>query len=99
MAASTYRQGVDEAGASGRVWREQVRRRWTAEQDRDALARLIECDADPFEVETSPFQELLGPASARSSTSMPTGVRAVSIRLTDHGPGSRCSSPPIAIAT
>ncbi|WP_149261564.1 hypothetical protein [Actinomadura sp. K4S16] len=42
---------MDEAEASEVVWREQVRRRVTAEQDRDALARLIEYDADPFEVE------------------------------------------------
>ncbi|MEV0663365.1 hypothetical protein ACIBI3_06920 [Actinomadura luteofluorescens] len=42
---------MDEAEASGRVWREQVRHRWTAEQDRDTLARLIEYDADPVEVE------------------------------------------------
>jgi hypothetical protein len=42
---------MDEAEVSGKVWREQVRRRVTAEQDRDALARLIEYDADPFEVE------------------------------------------------
>ncbi|WP_235834091.1 hypothetical protein [Actinomadura logoneensis] len=32
-------------------WRSEVRKRPTAEQDRDALARLIEYDADPFEVE------------------------------------------------
>lgn len=36
---------------SGRVWRDGVRRRGTVEQDREALARLIEYDADPFEVE------------------------------------------------
>ncbi|MEU9022092.1 hypothetical protein [Actinomadura sp. NPDC048394] len=42
---------MDEAEVSGKVWREQARRRVTAEQDRDALARLIEYDADPFEVE------------------------------------------------
>ncbi|GAA4310208.1 hypothetical protein ACFQY7_43875 [Actinomadura luteofluorescens] len=42
---------MDEAEASELVWREQVRRRVTAEQDRDTLARLIEYDADPFEVE------------------------------------------------
>jgi hypothetical protein len=33
------------------MWRQSVQRRWTVEQDRDALARLIEYDADPFEVE------------------------------------------------
>ncbi|MFG1855989.1 hypothetical protein ACGFJT_29445 [Actinomadura geliboluensis] len=42
---------MDEAEASELVWREQVRRRLTAEQDRDTLAHLIEYDADPFEVE------------------------------------------------
>ena len=42
---------MDEAEASGQVWRDEVRARPTAEQDRDALARLIEVDADSFEVE------------------------------------------------
>ncbi|GAA2159114.1 hypothetical protein [Actinomadura napierensis] len=42
---------MDEATFSGQVWREGVRQRSTAEQDRDTLARLIEYDADPFEVE------------------------------------------------
>jgi hypothetical protein len=42
---------VDEAQASGHVWREDVRHRPTVEQDRDTLARLIEFDADPFEVQ------------------------------------------------
>ncbi|GAA2279994.1 hypothetical protein GCM10010402_40880 [Actinomadura luteofluorescens] len=42
---------MDEAEASEHLWREHVRRRITAEQDRDTLARLIEYDADPFEVE------------------------------------------------
>lgn len=42
---------MDEAEASAHLWREKVRRRATAEQDRDALARLVEEDADPFEVE------------------------------------------------
>jgi hypothetical protein len=42
---------VDEAEASGLVWRDEVRRRPTAEQDREALARLIEWDGDPFEIE------------------------------------------------
>lgn len=37
--------------ASGQAWRDAVRKRPTAEQDRDALARLVEWDADPFEVE------------------------------------------------
>lgn len=37
--------------ASGEAWRDRVRRRPTAEQNRDALARLVEWDADPFEVE------------------------------------------------
>ncbi|MFB4302622.1 hypothetical protein [Actinomadura sp. NTSP31] len=39
-----------EAEASELVWREH-RRRATVEQDRNTLARLIEYDADPFEVE------------------------------------------------
>jgi hypothetical protein len=42
---------VDEAEASGQVWRDDIRGHPTAEQDRDALARLVEWDADPFEVE------------------------------------------------
>ncbi|MFD6988587.1 hypothetical protein [Streptomyces sp. NPDC059943] len=42
---------MDEAEASGQVWRDEVRARPTVEQDRDALARLVEVDADPFEVE------------------------------------------------
>lgn len=42
---------MDEAEASGHVWRDGVRRRPTAEQDRDALGRLVEWDGDPFEVE------------------------------------------------
>ncbi|XRQ09091.1 hypothetical protein ACN3XK_73540 [Actinomadura welshii] len=42
---------MDAAQVSGRVWRDGVRRRGTVEQDREALARLIEYDADPFEVE------------------------------------------------
>lgn len=42
---------MDEAQASGHVWREGVRHRPTVEQDRDALARLIEFDADPFKVQ------------------------------------------------
>ncbi|MET8468952.1 hypothetical protein ABZY90_00860 [Streptomyces sp. NPDC006422] len=42
---------MDEAEASAQAWRHDVRERPTAEQDRDALARLVEADADPFEVE------------------------------------------------
>jgi hypothetical protein len=42
---------VDEAEASGQAWRDEVRRRVTVEEDRAALARLVEWDADPFEVE------------------------------------------------
>ncbi|GGV29907.1 hypothetical protein GCM10010182_61160 [Actinomadura cremea] len=43
---------MDEAEASGHAWRHQVRRRRpTAKQDRDALAQLVEYDADPFEAE------------------------------------------------
>ncbi|MFE2267125.1 hypothetical protein [Streptomyces griseosporeus] len=42
---------MDEAEASGQVWRDEVRARPTAEQDRDALAQLVEVDADFFEVE------------------------------------------------
>ncbi len=49
--ARTYIDEVDEAEASGQMWRDEVRVRPTAEQDRDALARLFEVDADPFEVE------------------------------------------------
>ena len=46
-----YLRSVDEAEASGHVRRREVRRRATAEQDRDALAGLVEYDADPFEME------------------------------------------------
>ncbi|WP_327664661.1 MULTISPECIES: hypothetical protein [unclassified Streptomyces] len=42
---------MDEAEASSQVWRDEVRARPTAEQDRDVLARLVEVDADSFEVE------------------------------------------------
>ncbi|WP_116022909.1 hypothetical protein [Thermomonospora umbrina] len=42
---------MDAAEVSAQVWRERVHKSGTAEQDRDALARLIEFDADPFEVE------------------------------------------------
>ncbi|MGI5205043.1 hypothetical protein ACQEU6_26135 [Spirillospora sp. CA-108201] len=42
---------MDEAEASEDLWRDHVRRRVTAEQDRNTLACLIEYDADPFEVE------------------------------------------------
>ncbi|MFB9608702.1 hypothetical protein ACFFTQ_37720 [Streptomyces roseofulvus] len=42
---------MDEAEVSGQAWRDEVRARPTAEQDRDALARLVETDADSFEVE------------------------------------------------
>jgi hypothetical protein len=42
---------VDRVEASGEAWRDEVRRRPTAEQDRDALARLVDYDADPFEVD------------------------------------------------
>ncbi|MGI5170990.1 hypothetical protein ACQEU3_42230 [Spirillospora sp. CA-253888] len=42
---------MDEAEASGQVWRDTVRRRGTVEQDRAALARLIGYDADPFEMQ------------------------------------------------
>ncbi|MPY37962.1 hypothetical protein FNH09_44165 [Streptomyces adustus] len=42
---------MDEAQASGQAWRDEVSLRPTAEQDRDALARLVEVDADSFEVE------------------------------------------------
>ncbi|WP_328298814.1 hypothetical protein OG389_14025 [Streptomyces sp. NBC_00435] len=42
---------MDEAEVSGQVWRDEVRVRPTADQDRDALARLVEVDMDPFEVE------------------------------------------------
>jgi hypothetical protein len=46
-----YAGQVDEAEASGQAWAYEVLRRPTAEQDRDSLARLIEWDADQFEVE------------------------------------------------
>ena len=46
-----YAGQVDKAEASGQAWMDEVLRRPTAEQDRDALARLVEWDADPFEVE------------------------------------------------
>ncbi|MFF5210617.1 hypothetical protein [Streptosporangium sp. NPDC000396] len=42
---------MDEAWVSAEKWREQVRGRGSIEQDRKALARLIEHDRDPFEVE------------------------------------------------
>lgn len=42
---------MDEADPSGQAWRDEVQTRPTSEHDRDALARLIEADADTFEVE------------------------------------------------
>ncbi|MBD0737833.1 hypothetical protein [Streptomyces sp. CBMA29] len=42
---------MDEAEVSGQAWRDKVNARPTAEQDRDALAQLVETDADSFEVE------------------------------------------------
>ncbi|MFF0740148.1 DUF6189 family protein [Streptomyces sp. NPDC004111] len=42
---------MDEAEASGQVWREEVRMRPSAAQDRDTLARLVDTDASDFEVE------------------------------------------------
>ncbi|MGI8336002.1 hypothetical protein ACRYCC_39180 [Actinomadura scrupuli] len=42
---------MDNAEASGRAWRDEVRRQPTVEQDREALGRLIDHDADPFEVD------------------------------------------------
>ena len=42
---------MDEVEGSAQVWANEVLRRPTAEQDRDALARLVEWDADPIEVE------------------------------------------------
>ena len=51
LISARYGQWVDSAKASGRAWREAVRRRSTVGQDRKALSRPIEYDADPFEVE------------------------------------------------
>ncbi|MFI6887783.1 hypothetical protein [Streptosporangium canum] len=42
---------MDEAMVSAERWRGQVRARGSIEQDREALARLIEYDHDPFETE------------------------------------------------
>ncbi|MFI6324368.1 hypothetical protein ACIBG8_43070 [Nonomuraea sp. NPDC050556] len=42
---------MDEAEASGHLWRHDVEHRGTAEQDREALSALVDYDADPFEVE------------------------------------------------
>ena len=42
---------VDIAEATGHLWREEVRRRGTVEQDREALGRLIDDDADLAEIE------------------------------------------------
>lgn len=42
---------MDEAEASSQAWRDEVRSRPTVEQDRDALAQLVEADADSFEIE------------------------------------------------
>lgn len=46
-----YGEGVDEAMASAERWRGQIRGRGSVEQDRKALAGLIEYDSDPFETE------------------------------------------------
>ncbi|GAA4591028.1 hypothetical protein GCM10023194_49260 [Planotetraspora phitsanulokensis] len=42
---------MDEAQLSAETWRERVRSRGSIEQDREALARLIEHDSDPFEIQ------------------------------------------------
>ncbi|MCA2187510.1 hypothetical protein [Nonomuraea cavernae] len=42
---------MDIAKASADEWRKHVRVRGSVEQDREALARLIEYDGDPFEIE------------------------------------------------
>ncbi|GII55955.1 hypothetical protein Pth03_43440 [Planotetraspora thailandica] len=42
---------MDEAQVSAERWRDRVRRRGSIEQDRKTLARLIDYDSDPFEVE------------------------------------------------
>jgi hypothetical protein len=47
----SYGEGVDENQASAGRWRGFVRSRGSIEQDRETLARLIEYDSDPFEVE------------------------------------------------
>lgn len=57
---------MDEAEASGHVWQHEVRRRAPAQQDRDALACLLEYDADPFEVEL--YKPASDPQTLRSST-------------------------------
>jgi len=46
-----YAGQMDEVEGSAQVWANEVLRRPAAEQDRDALARLVEWDADPIEVE------------------------------------------------
>jgi hypothetical protein len=76
---------VDEAEASRRVWRDQVRKRGTVEQDREALARLIEYDADPFEVElyelaTDPRALLIDRAQRRRAGQHERHVRRLKSR-------------------
>jgi hypothetical protein len=46
-----YGDGVDVAEASADEWRKYVRSRGSVEQDREALAQLIEYDGDAFEIE------------------------------------------------
>ncbi|NRQ34635.1 hypothetical protein HII36_22760 [Nonomuraea sp. NN258] len=55
---------MDAAEAGGHAWRASRSRGDSIELDRQALARLIEYDADPFEVElyewsSDPLQRLL----------------------------------------
>ncbi|MFF4988641.1 hypothetical protein ACFY19_15690 [Streptosporangium saharense] len=42
---------MDEAMVSAERWRGQVQAQGSVEQDREALAQLIEYDHDPFETE------------------------------------------------
>lgn len=70
---------------SEQIWRDEVRRRGTVEQDREALARLIDYDADPFEVElyelaADPHTLLLERAQHRKAGQYERHVRRLKAR-------------------
>jgi hypothetical protein len=84
-----YLGRMDEAEVSARVWRDEVRRRGTVEQDREALARLVEYDADPFEVElyelaADPLTLLVDRARRREAGQHERRVRRLKARGRDE---------------
>ncbi|WP_235959373.1 hypothetical protein [Actinomadura macrotermitis] len=67
---------MDEAEACKLVWQEQMRRRDTAEQDRDTLACLIKDDANLFEVELYELAAVLRTLLIIAPAAAPWAARA-----------------------